>query len=179
MKRSILLSLLVIGAVAALITAATAASFTDEVTSNGNTFTAGTVNLSADTLCKNEPAVGNPIGGPCNIGTVTFTGAGNLKPGDSVYHDFTVANEGSLGFTYATTIVNLSGAIFTCDGTYPVTVTITGGGTAHPLGNGTGSIASLASSQTVRVTVAMPADAGNGCQAKTGQFDVRFVATQS
>jgi predicted ribosomally synthesized peptide with SipW-like signal peptide len=179
MKRSILLSLLVIGAVAALITAATAASFTDEVTSNGNTFTAGTVNLSADTLCKNEPVVGNPIGGPCNIGIVTFTGAGNLKPGDSVYHEFTVANEGSLGFSYATTIVNKSGDIFACDSPNYATVTITGGGTAHPLGAGTGSIAASGSSQTVRVTVELPPAAGNDCQGDTGQFDVKFVATQS
>ena len=45
MKKSILFSLMVIGAVAAMITAGTSAVFTDQVSSTGSTFAAGTLKM--------------------------------------------------------------------------------------------------------------------------------------
>jgi len=46
-KRSILISMLVIGVVAALIAAATTATFSDQVNSSGNTFKAGTLYMTS------------------------------------------------------------------------------------------------------------------------------------
>ncbi|MBI5946585.1 MAG: hypothetical protein HY875_00415 [Chloroflexi bacterium] len=48
MKKSILFSLMVIGAVAAMITAATTAEFSDTATSTGNVFSTGTLDLTVD-----------------------------------------------------------------------------------------------------------------------------------
>jgi predicted ribosomally synthesized peptide with SipW-like signal peptide len=94
-KRSILISMMVIGVVAALIAAATTATFSDQVTSNGNTFTAGTLYMSVDAGTANDcgtrvGAVGKfgadatptstTSGGPdagaltgCDIGKASFT----------------------------------------------------------------------------------------------------------
>lgn len=180
MKRSILLSLMVIGAVAALITAATSATFTDQVTSTANTFTAGTVNLTADGNC---PDAGTTTG--CSYSAVNFTmPAGGLMPGQSVHHDYTIANAGSLNFTYATTTTPHapgSGAnIWTCNSS-AVSVVVTGGDDAAGGGsiNGSGATTGSKTPDTVTVTVSMPLAADNSCQGATGTLDVVFTATQA
>jgi predicted ribosomally synthesized peptide with SipW-like signal peptide len=176
MKKSILLSLLVIGVVASLVVASSGAVFSDTVTSSGNTFTTGHVDLTVDTLCDEAAA---PYGGPCDIGTVAFSGTPlNLKPGDSVSHDFVIANSGSLGFTYVTT-PSTTGALWTCDATDPPTVTVSvtaNGADGTPL---TIPSSAAAQNETVRVVVALPAAAGNGCQGVSGALTLTFVATQS
>ena len=85
MKKSILFSLMVIGAVAAMITAATTAVFTDTAPSTVNTFSSGNVDISSTSA-------------------VSFTIAtGGLAPGDSYYTNITVSNLGTLALRYAAT----------------------------------------------------------------------------
>lgn len=78
-------AVLALGTVVGIGAALTSAAFSDraEVTS---TFTAGTLDISLD-----ETQQGNPT--PYSV---TFTGAGAMKPGDVVYDDLTVNNDGSL-----------------------------------------------------------------------------------
>ncbi len=89
-KRSILISMLVIGVVAALIAAATSATFSDQVTSTSNSFKAGTLSLVAtgatNTCNRSSNAAGlhgadatavgggNDSGGNagCDLGTISF-----------------------------------------------------------------------------------------------------------
>jgi predicted ribosomally synthesized peptide with SipW-like signal peptide len=82
MKRSILMSLLVIGAVAAIIGGATLAVFNDTETSTGNTLTAGTLDLNVDG--QDDP----------NVATLTVS---DMKPCDDTgYHKWVVKNAGTL-----------------------------------------------------------------------------------
>lgn len=76
----ILKSLLVITAVATIATGATSAYFSDTETSNGNTFTSGTLDLNVD-------------GGNTNV--VKFNVA-NMKPGAQPRGSYTIANVGSI-----------------------------------------------------------------------------------
>lgn len=91
MKKSVLFSLMIIGAVAAMITAATSASFTDTATSGGNAFSTGTLDVSA------SPA------------TTLFT-ATNMAPGDSIVGALQVTNSGTLAMRYALTGTEKSGS---------------------------------------------------------------------
>ena len=84
MKKSILFSLMVIGAVAAMITAATSAVFTDSVSSGVNQFTTGTLDISSPSTATWSVSVG----------------AGGLAPGDEVYQQVDVSNAGTLGLKY-------------------------------------------------------------------------------
>ena len=76
--KKILLSLAIIGVAAAVVVGATSAYFSDTETSSGNTFTAGTIDLT--------------LGGTGATG-VSFT---NMAPGDIESADITVTNDGSL-----------------------------------------------------------------------------------
>lgn len=80
MNKKILISLSVIGAVAAIAVGGTLAYFSDTETSTGNTFTAGTLNL---TVSDADPLV--------DKFTVT-----NVKPGDSSFKDWALKNTGSI-----------------------------------------------------------------------------------
>jgi predicted ribosomally synthesized peptide with SipW-like signal peptide len=73
-------SFLTIAIVAAIAVGATGAYFSDEVTSDGNTFTAGTLELNVDGTHNN---------------VVKFTPT-NLKPGSQPKGSYTVANIGSI-----------------------------------------------------------------------------------
>jgi predicted ribosomally synthesized peptide with SipW-like signal peptide len=77
----ILRSLLTIGAVATLAISATGAYFSDNETSNGNTFAAGSLDLTVD--------------GNNNTNTVKFN-LSNLKPGDQPHGSYTLANVGTI-----------------------------------------------------------------------------------
>jgi len=76
--KKILISLAIIGVVAAIGVGATVAYFSDTETSTGNTFTAGTLDLT----------INNP-------GQAIFN-VGNLKPNDSGHGTWTLTNAGSV-----------------------------------------------------------------------------------
>jgi len=101
MERSILVSVLVIGVAAAMAGAGTIAYFNDTETSQGNTFTAGTLDLKVDD--NDDPYVAH-----CELT--------NLKPGDSTIGPgawapgalyWTVKNVGSLSGELTVTITNV------------------------------------------------------------------------
>lgn len=75
-----------LGTLSGALWAGTFATFTDEATS-ASTFTAGTVDLVAGG--EVDDAYG-----------FTALQMGNMKPGDVVYAPLSVANDGSLGFSY-------------------------------------------------------------------------------
>lgn len=81
MTKKILVSLSIIGAVAAIIIGGTVAYFSDTETSTGNTFSAGTLDLKVDG--KDDPEVVH----------VTLS---DMKPGDSVCYKWELKNAGSL-----------------------------------------------------------------------------------
>lgn len=78
--KKILISILTIAFAASLSVGATSAYFSDTETSNGNTFTAGTLDLNID-------------GGNTNV--VKFT-VNNMRPGNQPKNGFTLANVGSI-----------------------------------------------------------------------------------
>ncbi|MCK4781335.1 SipW-dependent-type signal peptide-containing protein [Candidatus Parcubacteria bacterium] len=78
MSKNIIISLAIIGAVAAIAVTGTIAYFFDTETSSGNTFTAGTIDLTL-----NETA-----GAPINLT--------NMAPGDTASGSMVVTNVGSL-----------------------------------------------------------------------------------
>ena len=87
MNKRILISLSVIGAVAALVIGGTIAYFSDTETSTGNTFTAGTLNLKVG---DNDPTTWN------------FQ-VENIKPGDSGSKEVVLQNTGSIdGYLHIT-----------------------------------------------------------------------------
>jgi spore coat-associated protein N len=78
--KKILLSLLMVVVAATSVFGVTKAYFSDNETSNGNTFTAGTLDLNVD-------------GGNTNV--VKFT-VGNMRPGNQPKASYTLANVGSV-----------------------------------------------------------------------------------
>jgi predicted ribosomally synthesized peptide with SipW-like signal peptide len=79
-KRRILLSLMVIAVSAIMIAGATTAYFSDVETSNGNTFTAGKLDLQIDD-------------GDANVVKFNIT---NMKPGDQPTGKYTLTNIGTI-----------------------------------------------------------------------------------
>ncbi|WP_305065421.1 TasA family protein [Methanococcoides sp.] len=73
-NKSIFLSLLLIGVVAASAGAGTWATFSDTETSAGNTFTAGTLDIGI----SNSFAFGPVAPGDANTETITITNSGNI-----------------------------------------------------------------------------------------------------
>jgi len=80
MNKKIIISLSVIGAIAAIAVGGTIAYFSDTETSTGNTFTSGTLDLSVNTE--------NPV-----VSEVTLS---NVKPTDSFTYTYNLKNEGSV-----------------------------------------------------------------------------------
>jgi predicted ribosomally synthesized peptide with SipW-like signal peptide len=95
MKKSIILSLVMVVAIAAGVIGATKAFFSDTETSTGNTFAAGAIDLKVDSQCSyngvatNQNCVGNwgqannanPLGG-IDITGQQFFNFSDIKPGD-------------------------------------------------------------------------------------------------
>ncbi len=81
MNKKIILSMLTIGAVLAMVTGATTALFSDTETSTGNTFSAGTIDISVNNL--------NPWS---NVGHFTIA---DMKPSEVHYKEVTLKNVGS------------------------------------------------------------------------------------
>jgi len=99
MKKKILFSLMTIALVGALVGAGVFAYFNDVETSTGNTFTAGTLDLTVDSE---------------NPWTSTKITVANMKPGDSGAVDCTLTNTGNLAGTLNANITNLSDGQGTC-----------------------------------------------------------------
>lgn len=104
MKKKILLSLVIIGAVSALLVEGVQAVFNDTETSTGNTFTAGTLNL-VPTISGTGPEGKYTVtaGGDGVNGKVVFD---KLAPGDSGSITWALTNNGNLdgSLTMASTI---------------------------------------------------------------------------
>ncbi len=95
MKKSIILSLVMVVAIGAAVISYTGAFFSDTETSSGNTFTAGAIDLKVDSQCSyngvvtNQNCVGNwgqksdvnPLGG-IDIAGEKFFDFSDIKPGD-------------------------------------------------------------------------------------------------
>lgn len=188
-KRSILISMLVIGVVASLIVAATSATFTDQVTSKSNTFTAGTLYMSVDSLCGGRTYGGDSTpatttsGGAgvdantgCDVGTVTFTGQGNMKPGDTVSHNFTVANQGTLAGTLTASAGTIT--VYKADGT-TLSATCHASDWTVTVPSGSTPLAASPASTTQAVSMMLNSTAGNGCQGAVAKVDITFHLIQA
>ena len=98
MNKKILISLSIIGVVAAIAIGGTIAYFSDTETSTGNTFTAGTLNLKVG---DNDPTGWN------------FQ-IGDIKPGDSGFQEVILQNTGSLDGYLHITFTNLVNDDISC-----------------------------------------------------------------
>jgi spore coat-associated protein N len=155
--KKILVSLMVIALVAGLIGAGISAYFSDEESSTGNTFTAGTLNIE--------------------LGSGSWSGGfsyDNMCPGETVTFTIEVTSVGSLPLDYTVT-ADLNGDL--AGGSNPCTrvVKIDGSeSTADSLSAAGGGDVS----DTITVEVTMPTAAGNEYQGKTGTLDITITATQ-
>jgi len=81
--NKIILSLVVIGAVAAIAVGGTIAFFTDTETSTGNTFAAGTLDLKIDDNCTyNGETIGSCVWQEKDLENEVFFNYNDVKPGD-------------------------------------------------------------------------------------------------
>ena len=92
MKR-IIISLAVVGAVAAAVVVGTTAFFSDTEKSTGNTFSAGTIDIAIDQQ--------NPWDQNYTIG--------DLKPGETGYINFDITNKGTNPVDVSKTLTNITG----------------------------------------------------------------------
>lgn len=150
MKTKMFTSMLVIALAAALVGGATMAIFTDEAVNEGNTFTAGEIDINT-------------------VGATTLPlAAGNMAPGDTITGSFIVQNDGSLDLRFDVSAEG-SGDLF--DGDTPATV----GG----LGDDQDVELEPGESATVYFTVNLPLEAGNEYQNATGTVDFTIEAEQT
>jgi len=155
MKTRIYVSMLVIALTAALIGGATMAVFTDTETSVGNTFTAGTVDIT--------------------VGTTTLAvNSGNMAPGDTRSGSFEVTNAGTLALRFDVTAVG-AGALFTVQGDAPGNTPATVALTA----NHTDVVLAPGGAATVTFDVTLPLTAGNAYQGDSGTVTLTIVAEQT
>ena len=155
----------------------TTASFSDQVSSNGNTFKAGTLELNIGSLCSAGRTYGGVTG---NVGVDGNTGCSvtggatyspvttAMKPGDSSSATYSVKNIGSLSGTLSV-------------GTSSWSVTTAGKGTCTVSASNftissTYSATSVAAGATasVPVTGAVPTTSADGCQGATVTASVPF-----
>ena len=91
--KKIIISLSIIAAVAAIAIGATTSFFSDTETSEGNTFTAGTIDISIDDQ--------NPWTDNYELG--------DLKPSETAYLNFKISNEGQNPVNISKTLKNIEG----------------------------------------------------------------------
>ncbi len=172
-------------ALTGVIWAGTFATFTDSGTAN-STFTAGTVDLLVSGEADDDYAF-------------TSIEMGNMKPGDVKYAPLTIANNGTLGFTYTmstsatntdskglrdqlTAEVRLVANAAACDsagvGFNASLTTVTASG---PLSSAAISTRSLGAgaSEVLCYKVQLPSAAGDPYQGATTTATFTFAATQS
>ena len=163
MKRSILMSLLVIGSVGAfMFGTGTFAPFTDTASDSG-TITAGTVDITV-----------------AGTGTLDFelvassTDCDTIGPGDACDDTVTVTNAGATTVTIASPTYTEVGALETCsDGDSLSTVL---GALSDPQSNGA-LVLGVGEAETFTVTTTLEASASDDCQGDTATVTVTVVAT--
>jgi predicted ribosomally synthesized peptide with SipW-like signal peptide len=170
-KKSIFLSLAIIGVAATMITAATSAVFTDQVVSESNELTAGTLFMSVDNDCgPGDAGTARDSGGdgtsgtPCSTTTTSFN-VTNMTPGQAVTNIFDIVNEGTLAGTLTGTAVLANEVPTGC-------FSVTAGGTL--------ASTPLAVAATVQhtVTVTLLETVDNDCQAAAADVVVTFDLAQ-
>ncbi len=149
------MSLLAIGVISLIVSAATFALFTAQTANNNNTFSAGTVTLGAVAGCSNT--------------------INNIAPGDSGSFNCVVTYTGSLAAWVGYT-ATMGGDLTTCDGG--------GRFTAPGLNLGAipavlGGVANNGDTRTVTVNWNFALAAGNDCQGDSGAIGITFYAVQS
>lgn len=174
---------LALGTMSSAVWASTYATFTDSATAT-STFTAGTVRMTLNSTS----------------GAYSFTAlqSSNMKPGDVLYAPLTVANTGTLGFTYTMTssstnadgkalrdtltlgakLVANAGACdatgYTASGTTVITeAAISGAAIASARG------LAASSSEVLCFKASLPSGAGDSLQGSTTTTTMTFSATQS
>ena len=172
-----------LGVLSSAVWASTYATFTDSATAT-STFTAGTVDLVLN-------------GDTSDAYAFTSLQSSNLKPGDVVYAPLTVANTGSLGFSYtmASSSTNadakalrdtlqLGAKVVANAGACDATGYSNSGTTA--MAEGAISAAAISSrtlsasgSEVLCFRVQLPSNAGDSLQAATTTTTMTFSATQS
>ncbi len=166
MKRSIIMSMLVIGALATLIGAGTWATFTDSGTATGDV-TAGTVDVVLNDDGSDDVEL-------------TFTpGSDPECPDNMAYNEtctagLTVANNGSLSVTYDVTVTDSQGACFTSVLDIEAALETGDGGE----GEGGDSDHNAGDSHDGTVTTTLDSD-DDSCQGVTNTVTVTVLASQS
>jgi predicted ribosomally synthesized peptide with SipW-like signal peptide len=153
--KKIALSLLAVGLVAVLVSAASFALFTAQAVNNNNTFSAGTVTLGAVAGCSNT--------------------INNIAPGDSGNFNCTVTYTGSLAAWIGYT-ASMSGDLTTCDSGGKFTAP---GLNLSAVPAVLGGTAMSGDTRTVPVHWDFALSAGNDCQGDGGTITVNFYAVQS
>jgi predicted ribosomally synthesized peptide with SipW-like signal peptide len=175
---------LALGSLSSAVWASTFATFTDSATAT-STFTAGTVDLvlSGDT----DDAY-----------AFTSLESSNLKPGDVVYAPLTVANTGSLGFSYSMSSASTNGDSKALRDTLKLGAKVVANSAAcdsagvgyaaslvAAMAEGAISSAAIASrtlasgSEVLCFKVELPSTAGDALQGATTTTTMTFSATQS
>jgi spore coat-associated protein N len=178
--------ILALGTLSSAVWASTFATFTDSATST-STFTAGTVDLTVNAQADDAYSF-------------TALESSNLKPGDVIYAPLTVANPGSLSFTYtmASSSTNADSKALkdvmtlgakkvatagTCDSAgvgYAASVTtVISEGLLSAAAIGTARALAPAASEVLCFKVSLPSGATDAVQAATTITTMTFTATQS
>lgn len=156
------MSLLAVGLISLVVSAATFALFSATTTNVNNTFTAGTVTL------------GTPA--------TTLVNVTNIAPGDSGSGTYSVEYTGSLG-AWLGLDTALSGDLTTCDGGGRFVVNISDGANAYSANAANQVIGAVPVSTGTVVTLtanwALALAAGNDCQADSAQLSMMVHAVQS
>jgi len=161
MTRKILFSLLVIGAVLAAVAGITLAIFSDNVASDDQTFTAGTVDIQ--------------VGGEDEIFETTLD-MPNMEAGDCSEQTVRVSNVGTLDVRLWNWIYTW-GDIFSCDPNAGCNMSVKKELVADS--NATEEYIEAGGYEDYKLTACLPLCAGNLCQAKTGTMRMFFHAVQS
>jgi len=169
--KRILASLILIAAVASLLTQGAMSLFTDTETSSVNTFTAGTVELN---VAGNSPL-------PFSVAA--------MAPGDSLTGTVKIENEGALELRYAMTTTGDGGSTLDeqldCEIKVGATTLYSGKLSSAAIGNpaqgaqaGDRTLAPLAE-ETLTFIVSMPLSSGNSYQGTTCTVSFVFDAEQT
>jgi len=108
MSKKILISLSIIGVVAAIVIGATLAYFNDVETSSGNAFSAGSLDLQVVFPYEGEPYPGFPPTKTYNGENIPGVEIRDIKPGDSGFLRYHVNNIGTIGGELYITLANVS-----------------------------------------------------------------------
>lgn len=158
--KRISMSLLAMGLISLVVSAATFALFTAQTTNSDNVFSSGTVTLAGLYGCDNT--------------------INNIAPGDSGDFDCAVTYTGSLPAWLGLT-TTFTGALMSCDGANSLLTQIDGGAYgvnsanqvvgAAPVNNGTSTI--------FHINWMLPLAAGNSCQGDSATLSLQVQAVQS